>query len=144
MIYRFGTRYSAWDGTQQIDAITAEEVMRAISDELMRDGDLMRALRQLFREGFERSDGDRVPGWWEMMNRVRQRRQEQLNRYDLGSIMDDIKQKLQEVIQAEREGIDRRVEEGRRKSQQPESGEGEGGADPDLQKMLEQIANKKR
>src|SRR4051812_9628010 len=118
MSYRFGSRYSRWDGTQQIDELNADEVMRAISDELMRDGDLMRALRQLFREGFERPDGDRVPGWWEMMNRVRQQRQEQLNRYDLGSIFEDIKERLRDVIQSEREGIDRRVQDGRERLSQ--------------------------
>ena len=73
--FRFGTRYSRWDGTQQIAGLTADEVMAAISDDLMRDGDLMRALRQLFREGMTRPDGERMPGWWEMMSRVRQRRQ---------------------------------------------------------------------
>jgi uncharacterized protein with von Willebrand factor type A (vWA) domain len=124
MNYQWGNRYSRWDGTQQIDTVTAEEVMRAISDELMRDGDLMRALRQLFREGFERPDGERVPGWWEMMNRVRQQRQNQLQRYDLGSIFEDIKERLRDVIQTEREGIDRRVSESKeRLAQQQQDGQ---------------------
>ncbi|MBA3415666.1 MAG: hypothetical protein H0U10_10620, partial [Chloroflexia bacterium] len=43
--YRFGAKYSRWDGTQQIDALTADDIMRAIADELVNDGDLMRALR---------------------------------------------------------------------------------------------------
>ena len=85
--------------------------MRSIADELVNDGDLMRALRQLFREGFERADGERLPGWWEMMQRVRQQRQEQLNRYDLGSIFEDIRNRLQDIVETEREGIDHRVEE---------------------------------
>ena len=42
-LYRYGTRYSRWDGTQQIDALGADDLMRAMSDELMRDGDLMNA-----------------------------------------------------------------------------------------------------
>lgn len=145
MSYRYGSRYSRWDGTQQIDAIGADEVMNAISDELMRDGDLMRALRQLFREGFERPDGERVPGWWDMMNRVRQQRQEQLNRYDLGSIFEDIKDRLREVIQTEREGIERRVGEGRAKvAESSTSADDSESPEADLQRMLEQIANRKR
>ena len=51
-----GTRYTKWDGTQQINAVTAEDIMRSIADELVNDGDLMRALRQLFREGIETAD----------------------------------------------------------------------------------------
>ena len=34
---------------------------------------------------------------------VRQKRQEQLNRYDLGSILEDIKKRLHDVIETERE-----------------------------------------
>ena len=108
--YRLPTRYSKWDGTQQIDSISADDVMKAIADELMDDGDLMRALRQLFRDGIDMPDGERLPGWREMMQRVRQRRQEQLNRYDLGSIFEDITSRLREVIETEREGIEERLE----------------------------------
>ena len=104
-------RYSRWDGTQQINSVSADDIMRSIADELVNDGDLMRALRQLFREGIEMADGERLPGWWEMMQRVRQQRQEQLNRYDLGSIFEDIRNRLQDIVETEREGIDDRVEE---------------------------------
>jgi uncharacterized protein with von Willebrand factor type A (vWA) domain len=140
--YRFGSRYTRWDGTQQLNTLTAEEIMDAISDEVIRDGDLMRALRQLFREGFDRPDGERAPGWWEMLKKLREQRQQQLQRYDLGSIIDDIKQQLQDVIETERQGIDERVEEGRQKSEAGQSGDEE--VDAGLQKMLEQIADKKR
>ena len=104
------TRYSRWDGTQQIIALTADDIMRAIADELVEDGDLMRALRQLFRMGVERADGERTPGWLDMLQRVRQQRQEQLNRYDLGSIFEDIRHRLQDVIQTERDGIEQRLD----------------------------------
>jgi uncharacterized protein with von Willebrand factor type A (vWA) domain len=161
--YRFGSRYSRWDGTQQISPLDATEIMQALSDDLMQSGDINLALQRLFNWGFQRQDGEQVPGLRELMNRTRQRRQEQLNRYDLGSIFDDIKERLEQVLATEREGIDRRVEEGRERvaqqqaeqqSQQGEggqqqSGEGDQGAesapyDQDLQDMLERIADKKR
>ena len=143
MSFRSGIRYSRWDGTQQINAIDADDIMRAISDELMRDGDLMRALRQLFREGFERPDGERMPGWWDMMKKVRQKRQEQLNRYDLGSIFEDVKEKLRDVIQTERQGLDSKIEDAKARAAEESEG-GEAGDSGDLQKMLEIIVNKKR
>ncbi len=165
-IYRFGTRYTRWDGTQQVSPLDADDLMRAMSDQLMRDGDILNALRRLFWEGIDRPEGDRLPGLRELLNRVRQQRQEQLNRYDLGSILDDIRERLQDVIKTEREGIDRRVAEGRerlqrakeRTQQQPgapdqsgqaESTESTGGSesdayDEDLQRMLENLAAKKR
>lgn len=161
--FRFGTRYSRWDGTQEISGLTADEIMQAISDDLMHNGNLDLALQRLFNWGFQRPDGDQVPGLRELMNRLRQRRQEQLNRYDLGSILDDIKEKLDEVIRTERAGIERRLEEGRERlaqqggeergarSEDGQGGEGAGqgageqdGYDEDLHRMLEQIAARKQ
>lgn len=117
-IHRLGTRYSKWDGSQQISPLDADEIMRALSDDLMQSGDLDLALQRLFRWGFERSDGEQVPGLREMMNRLKQKRQEQLDKYDLGSIIEDVKQKLQEVLETERFGIDKRLSDGRERLQQ--------------------------
>jgi membrane associated rhomboid family serine protease len=44
-----------------------------------------------------------------VLKELRKRRQERLDRYDLGSSLDDIKKKLDEIVKMEREGIDRRV-----------------------------------
>ncbi|CAN5624887.1 VWA domain-containing protein [soil metagenome] len=105
------TRYTRWDGTQLLDPLSADDLMGAMSDELMRDGDLMNALRRLFWEGVERPDGERMAGLRELMNRLRQERQSQLNRYDLGSVLDDIRERLQDVIDTERSGIQRRLDQ---------------------------------
>ncbi len=110
-ISRLGSFYSRWDGTQQIDALTADDLMRAMSDDLTQDGDLNRALQRLFRWGFEKQDGDHVPGLREMMERVKERRQEQLGRYDLGSMIDQIREKLGEIVETERQGIARKLDE---------------------------------
>jgi uncharacterized protein with von Willebrand factor type A (vWA) domain len=125
-IYRLGTRYSRWDGTQQINPLDADDIMRALSDDLMQNGDLDLALQRLFRWGFERNDGENVPGLRDMMNRLKQRRQEQLDRYDLGSIIEDIKKKLQEVLSTEREGIEQRLTEGRERLEQAAGGREQG------------------
>jgi uncharacterized protein with von Willebrand factor type A (vWA) domain len=193
-IYRFGSRYSRWDGTQQISPLDAEDLMRAMSDDLLQDGDLNRALQRLFRWGFDRPDGEHVPGLREMLERLRERRQEQLSRYDMGSMLDEIQKRLDEIVAAERAGIEQKLSDAhqgaseqseageasddasgdeaqqgaeghsqRGQSQrsgapqgsqgQPgqtgqagqtsESGEGEGQPDPDLVRMLEQMAAKR-
>lgn len=181
-IYRFGTRYSRWDGTQQISPLDADDLMQAMSDQLMRDGDLMNALRRLFWEGLDRPDGDRMPGLRELMNRLKQRRQEQLSRYDMGSMLDDIRERIQDILNTENEGIDRRLQEaGIQPQNSADNADGETGeqaqssqqsaqqssqsaqnqqtggqqspsgsaqesasGDPDLQQMLQNIADKKR
>ncbi len=113
--FRFGARYSRWDGTQQISPLDADELMRALSDDLMQNGDLDLALQRLFRWGFERGDGEHVPGLREMLQRLTERRQEQLSRYDLGSVLEDVQRELREIVDAERTGIENRLEEGRRR-----------------------------
>jgi uncharacterized protein with von Willebrand factor type A (vWA) domain len=114
---RIGSRYSRWDGSQQINALTADDLMKAMGDDLMQDGDLNRALQRLFRWGFERQDGEHVPGLRELMERVREERQEQLSRYNLGSMLDDIQERLAQVVQTERDGIQKRLDEARDEAQ---------------------------
>jgi uncharacterized protein with von Willebrand factor type A (vWA) domain len=126
---RYGTRYSRWDGTQQVDDLSADDLMRAMSDELVRDGDLMNALRRLFWEGVDRPDAERLPGLRDLMNRVRQTRQEQMQRYDLGSMLDDIRERLQDVIDTERSGIQQRLDEATQSAQGNDDQDGQEGGD---------------
>lgn len=149
---RYGTRYSRWDGTQQIDDLSADDLMRAMSDELVRDGDLMNALRRLFWEGVDRPDSDRLPGLRDLMNRVRQQRQAHMQRYDLGSMLDDIRERIQDVVDTERSGIQRRLDEAGSTSEtggqdggEPQGGdEGSGDAETgDLRELLRSIADKR-
>ena len=127
---RYGTRYSRWDGTQQVADLNAEDLMRAMSDELVRDGDLMNALRRLFWEGVNRPDAERLPGLRDLMNRVRQTRQEQTQRYDMGSMLDDIRAQIQDVIDTERDGIQQRLDSAVQPSTENDSAQGDTGSQP--------------
>ena len=121
-MYRFGSRYSRWDGTQQIGPLSADDLMRAMSDDLMQDGDVNRALQRLFRWGFQRPDGEHVPGLQALMQRLRERRQQQLEQYNLQSMLSDIAERIEQIIATEREGIARRLDESQPGPSQPESG----------------------
>lgn len=105
-------RYSRWDGSQQVPDLDADDLLAAMSDDLLSDGDLWRALRRLFQHGVRRPDGQQVPGLQDLLRQLRQRRQQELGRYDLGSALEDIKKKLEQVIRTEREGIRRELGEG--------------------------------
>ncbi|PYN73273.1 MAG: VWA domain-containing protein [Candidatus Rokuibacteriota bacterium] len=104
-------RYSRWDGTQNLYDLDADDLLAAMSDDLMSDGDLWSALRRMFQRGTQDPQGQRMPGIQDLLDRLRKRRQEQLNRYDLGSALDDIKKKLDEILKTERAGIERQVQE---------------------------------
>ena len=71
----------------------------------MQDGDVNRALQRLFRWGFQRPDGEDVPGLQGLMQRLRDRRQEQLQRYDLQSMLSDIAERIEQIVETERQGI---------------------------------------
>src|SRR6516225_2108283 len=102
-------RYSRWDGSQHLADLDADDLLAARSDDLMSDGDLWNALRRMFQRGVQTPHGPQMPGLQNLMDRLRKRRQEQLDRYDLGSALEDIKKKLDEVVRTERAGIERQV-----------------------------------
>jgi uncharacterized protein with von Willebrand factor type A (vWA) domain len=102
-------RYSRWDGTQRIDDLDADDLLKAMSDDLLSDGDLWSAMRRMFQRGMRTPQGGQTPGLQDLLQRLRQRRQQQLDRYDLGSALDDIKKKLDEILARERAGIKERI-----------------------------------
>src|SRR5713101_5571703 len=107
---RYG--YSRWDGTQNIEGLDADDILNALSDDYMEDGNLQQALKRLMQEGIRNEDGRRTMGLRELMERMRNMRNEQLNRYNMASgVMDDLREKLEEIKSLEREGIQRRVDE---------------------------------
>jgi uncharacterized protein with von Willebrand factor type A (vWA) domain len=106
-------RYSRWDGSQEIFDMDEDELMDALSDDILSHGDLQRALRNMFQRGTENEQGQRIPGLRDMMERLRQQRQMQLERFNLDSLMDDLKERLQDVVDTERKGIESRLDDAR-------------------------------
>ena len=106
-------RYSAWDGSQVGFDLDADALLDEMADELMYHGDLNAALRRMLQQGFRDRNGEQLMGMREMLERLRERRQAELEQRDLGGIYDEIAEQLQEVVDQERAGIDRRIEEAR-------------------------------
>jgi len=124
-------RYSAWDGSQVGFDLDADALLEEMSDELMYHGDLNAALRRMLQQGFRDRNGEQLMGMREMLERLRQRRQAELENRDLGGMYDEIAEQLQEVVDQERAGIDRRIEEAR------QSG------DPRRQEIVENLAQER-
>ncbi len=114
-------RYSEWDGTQEIPPLNPDEVLDALTDDLMNFGDLQHAMRNLLQRGMRDNTGNRLQGLRDLLQQLRQQRRNTLDKYNLSSVMDDIKKRLDEVLGMERATIDRRLDE----TQGPPSG-GEG------------------
>lgn len=65
-------RYTEWDGTQAIPSLDADEILEALSDDLMNFGDLQHALRNLMQRGMRSPQGDRMQGLRDLLQRLRQ------------------------------------------------------------------------
>jgi uncharacterized protein with von Willebrand factor type A (vWA) domain len=121
-------RYREWDGTQSIDPLTEDDLLDLLARDLIEEGDLRSALERLLMRGTRRPAGGRMQGMRDLMEQLRRRREDQLGRYDLGSFLDEIGEKLDEVIEKERSGIDRLQTD----------------ATDDLREMVDQMAGRKR
>ncbi len=106
-------KYSRWDGTQKVFGMDAEQVLDELSNDIMYHGDLRQALRDLFYKGMKDEKGQRVQGLKELVERLRAQRQQQLERYNLDSMMKDLKERLQQILDKEKEGIAKRLQEAR-------------------------------
>src|SRR5262245_26031169 len=109
-------RYGRWDGSQELDPFTANDLMQHLADRMLDDGDLLSAMREMLQRGARFDSGRQMPGLRDLLERLRQQRQQQLQRYNMGSVMDDIKQQLEEVVQTERQGIEKRLDESKSQS----------------------------
>ncbi len=111
--------YSEWDGTQDWAKADADDILAELERNLMNQGDLSQALRMLQRYGIRGSK--QMPGIQELLQRLRRQRQQNLEKYNLDSMIDDIRQKLEQIIKTEREGIRKKLEETEEKTGRPDN-----------------------
>lgn len=97
-------RYSEWDGSQK-EELDADDILEALSEDLMEFGDLQQAMRYLMQRGMETSDGNYIKGLRDLLRQLKEERRQRLERYDMGGIMEDIKRQLDEILDMERETI---------------------------------------
>ena len=102
-------RYSAWDGTQVGFEYDAQDLFKELTDDLLYHGDLNAAMRRLMQQGFEDRDGNRMQGLRDMLDQLRERREEMLDQFDLGGIYDEINETLDDVVSEERDAIEDHV-----------------------------------
>lgn len=127
-------RYSEWDGTQLIPPLDAEEALDLIADDLLAESDLRRALERLTMRGAQRQNGDRLQGLRDLIDQLRKRRQEQLQRYNMDSAMDNITEKLKDIVDQERRGIEKRLDEASQQEDVPQ----------EMRDMLKQVTDRKQ
>ncbi|HEX5148945.1 MAG TPA: hypothetical protein VFW02_07685, partial [Candidatus Limnocylindrales bacterium] len=129
-------RYSRWDGSQRLADLDADEILAALADDVMEEGDLAEALRRLMERGWRTGDATRgdLTGLSDLLERLERRRQELLDRYQLDDALADVRQELEEIVAEERTGVQRRLDEASRAGEPGEDGQ------PDLRAILRDVA----
>jgi uncharacterized protein with von Willebrand factor type A (vWA) domain len=104
--------YSRWTGSE-LGAVDADDLMAALSDDLMADGNIDSALQRITRWGLQIRGENRAQGVQGLMQQLRDKRERELERYHLDSMMEGIKERLDAIVQAERDGLASRLDDAR-------------------------------
>src|ERR671919_524974 len=127
-------RYSRWDGSQSLPPFDADDVLDALSEDILAEGDVRRALQRLMQRGLSGTRGGDVPGLRRIMERLRARRQEELERANLDGALDDLNRRLDEILDHERAGIERRLHDAEQRALDAPPGD-----EQDQARMAEQV-----
>jgi uncharacterized protein with von Willebrand factor type A (vWA) domain len=102
-------RYSAWDGSQEVLPPSPEDVLDSLAEQLLEGGDLAKALRMLMQRGMMDRHGNVFPGLQDLLNRLRAQKAQQLRQYNPNRVMDDLQQRLDDIVQRERRTLDEQL-----------------------------------
>ena len=93
-------RYSRWDGTQDPfgPEVDTSEVLEELSDEILMGGSPDGALQRLLRRGMR----GRFSGVDALRNRLQQRREQEQDLLNLAGPLEDIRERLEEIVERER------------------------------------------
>ena len=103
-------RYSQWDGSQDVAPPSADDLFDRLSEQILQGDDLRGALNRMMRHGM-RGEGQRGAGLQELLERLRDARERNLDRYNLSSMFDGIQERIEEIVGKERDGIAQRLRE---------------------------------
>src|SRR5690349_17336060 len=83
--------------------------MDRVAEDIFAGSDFEFALRRILSSGWRSPRGDRMKGIEELVEQLRRRRLEQLNRYNLEGVFDDITERLDRILATERKAIQERL-----------------------------------
>ncbi|MBA3378614.1 MAG: hypothetical protein H0T93_07005, partial [Chloroflexia bacterium] len=93
--------YLQWDNSLE-SSMSPDDLMESISEDILRDGNLDLSLQRAFRWGNQSMDG---AGLNDLIERLRQQRQDLLDQFDFGSSLDEIRERLDDILRRETETI---------------------------------------
>ena len=98
--------YSRWDGTQKGFDLDADALFDDLTDDLLYHGDVNAALRRLMQQGMRDRNGNQMQGLRELLQKLRDEREQRLDRFDLGGVYGEIADELNDIVDEERHAIE--------------------------------------
>jgi uncharacterized protein with von Willebrand factor type A (vWA) domain len=99
-------RYTIWDGSQEPFRPSPEDLLHGLTDHLLQDGDLHKALRDLMRRGMMDRHGNVMRGMQDVLNKVRATKEELLRQYNPDGVLSDLQRRLDDIVARERQALD--------------------------------------
>jgi uncharacterized protein with von Willebrand factor type A (vWA) domain len=98
------TRYTEWDGSQRV-RLTADQVFEKLSEYLSYTDDVQQALDWMTRQGFD-WEGMQVLGLDDFLEELREAMRQRYREFNLDSALDEMRQRLEEILDLERDTLD--------------------------------------
>jgi uncharacterized protein with von Willebrand factor type A (vWA) domain len=126
-------RYARWDGRQRLDEVSADDLLDALSDDILAESDLSSALARLLARGMrgERGGEQRFAGLNDLLRRLAEQREDLLSRFQLDDVLGDVRNELDDIVATERRALERHIAGVARDASQQ---------DPSLRSMASDIA----
>jgi uncharacterized protein with von Willebrand factor type A (vWA) domain len=93
-------RYSQWDGTQRVQ-LSADRIFEKLAEHLSATDDLRQAMEWLMRQGVEYGD-EKLKGLDDLVRELREEMRKRYRNFHLRSSLDEIQQKLDQILSQER------------------------------------------
>ncbi len=105
-------RYARWDGRADFGDLDAAELLDELTDDLLAEGDLEAALRELMDRGWRPTDPTRppLPGLRDLLERLAEARREVLDRHRLDDVLADVRAELAAIVERERAAVAERLD----------------------------------
>ncbi|MSX68761.1 MAG: hypothetical protein F2757_07630, partial [Actinobacteria bacterium] len=103
--------YHSWDGSQEFANLDPEDLLAALGDDLLGNGDLSDAIERMLSGGIELPDGERIDGLRDLLEETRRRREELLSKGNPDGELAKYREALDEIEALERDGIEELADE---------------------------------
>src|SRR3989442_1207186 len=96
-------RYTAWDGSQRV-RLSADQVFEKLAEHLSTTDDVQQAMDWLMRQGVE-GENEKLKGLDDLVRDLREELRKRYRQFNLRSSLDELQQKLDDVLHQEKQTL---------------------------------------